>query len=180
MKTKMGKRNNNQSGFSAIETLLVVVVVIIIGGVAFYVYHTNKKDTPPKQASKHSVNKLHTTDDAVYFTQDTYTDYLAAVKSAGTNPQPGLVGLAAVKNNLTPEFYTKAAASPNGEAFSCDGNLIPERYMSDLASYTLNNAKVAVSIFNSKDLSNIKVIIANVDLTSLKITAVDCPNSASI
>lgn len=179
MKTKVSKRKNNQFGFSAIEALLVVVIVIIIAGIAFYVYRSNKKNNDTNnsanQIGKNSAVKLHTPDDAAYFTQGTYTDYLAVVKSGGTNSQPGLMGLAAVKNNLTAEFYTKADASQNGEAFSCDGNLIPERYQSTVASYSKTNAKIAVSIFNSKTgLSDIKVIIVNVDLTRLKITAVDC------
>src|ERR1700691_4949262 len=121
MKIKVGKRKSNQFGFSAIKALLIVVIIIIIGCIAFYVYRSTKKDNnTASQIGKNSVVKLYTPDDAAYFTQDTYTDYLAAVKSAGTNSQPGLLGLAAVKNKLTSEFYAKAAATQNGEAFSCD------------------------------------------------------------
>lgn len=178
MKTKVGKRKSNQSGFSAIEALLIAAVVIIIGSVAFYVYHSSKKgndtNTTANKISKGSTVKLHTPDDADYFAQDTYTAYLTAVKKASNNSQSGLVGLAAVKNNLTPEFYAKATASKNGEAFGCDGNLIPVKYQSTLAKYTKTDAEVAVSIFNGTDLSNIKVIIVKVDLARLKITAVDC------
>lgn len=175
----MSKRKSNQFGFSAIETLLITGIVIIVVGMAVYVYHSNKKDKDVSdthsQISQNSAVKLHTLDDATDFVQNTYTSYLAAVKKADNNSRSGLVGLAAVKNNLTPEFYAKAAASPIGEAFSCDGNLIPDRYLSALASYTKTNAMVAVSILNSKTgLKNVKVIIVNVDLARLKITAVDC------
>jgi competence protein ComGC len=175
----VGKIKKNQDGFGAIEMLLIIVIFVIIGSIAFYIYHSNKNVTKTynsdNQTNNNSTAKLHTPDDAAYFTQDTYTDYLAAVKSAGTNSQPGLAGLAAVKNNLTSEFYSKAAASQNGEAFSCDGDLIPKSYQSTVASYTKTNATVAVAIINSKIGSNTtKVIIVNVDLTRLKITAVDC------
>jgi len=175
----MGKIKNNQSGFSAIEALLILVIVVIVGGTALYIYHSNKSATKTYDALNQntitSSTKLHTPDDAAYFTQKTYTDYLAAVKNVGTNSQPGLVGLAAVKDKLTAEFYAKASASKNGDAFSCDGNIIPERYQSTVPSYTISTATVAVTIFNGPIGSDLnKVILVTVDLASLKITDVNC------
>lgn len=178
----MNSFKKNQKGFSAIEGLLILVIVVIVGGTAFYVYHASKNTNNIYNAAIQSSTpktKLHTTDEAVYFTQKTYTDFLAAVNNAGTNDtEPlGLIGLAAVKDNLTPDFYAKASASQNGSAFSCAAQFVPDKYMSALASATKSTAIVAVAILNGPIGSNLnKGMTVTVDLASLKISAVNCPN----
>ena len=51
----MGKLQNNQHGFSAIEGLLILIAVAIIGGTGWYVYNANKKaNTSYNSASQSS------------------------------------------------------------------------------------------------------------------------------
>lgn len=43
----MGKIQNNQSGFSAVEVLLAILVVVVIGFGGYYVWHTQHDKTKP-------------------------------------------------------------------------------------------------------------------------------------
>jgi hypothetical protein len=185
----VGKLKENQFGFGAIELLLGLIFLAIVAFIGVYVAHnhnTNKTtanvtanktstvSTPTKTAST-----VHTPQEAVSFTQTTYNDYLAAINNAGTdNSQPlGLVGLAAVKENLTSDFYGQATASQNGSAFSCAEQFEPSSYTASLGSSTGTSATVDLTISNSGDDSTTTSgMTASVNLTSLKITAVTCPN----
>jgi len=187
----MGKLKNNQKGFGAIEVLLALIFLAIVAFIGVYVAHNHNssKTTATTTTSKTSTTapktttatpKTHTSQEAVTFTQTTYNDYLAAINNAGTNnTQPlGLVGLAAVKDNLTSDFYTQAAASQNGSAFSCAAQFVPSKYTASLTSSNATTASVAVSIGidNQGGTSASGPLTATVDLASLKITAVSCPS----
>jgi Tfp pilus assembly protein PilV len=186
----MGKVRTNQSGFTAVEVLLVLIFVAIVAFIGVYVAHnrnakttastTQSTTTPAKKTTTDTQTpQTHTAQDATAFTQKTYNDFLAAIHNAGTdNTQPlGIVGLNAVKDNLTSGFYTKAAASHNGGDFSCAAQFVPNKYTASLASSDKTNAIVALTISNSDDgLTTTSGMQATVDLASLKITSVTCPN----
>jgi uncharacterized membrane protein YeiB len=184
----MGKLQNDEIGFSAVEVLLGLIFIAIVAFIGVYVAHNHNstKPTVSTTTSKTSTTALkttpttHTSQEAVSFVQTTYNDYLAAINNAGTNnTQPlGLVGLAAVKGNLTSDFYTQAAASQNGSSFSCAAQFVPSAYTASLTSSNTTTATVAVSIGidNQGGTSASGPLNATVDLASLKITAVSCPN----
>jgi hypothetical protein len=187
----VGKLKNNQKGFGAVEILLALIFIAIVAFIGVYVAHNHNstKPTASTTTSKTSTTApktttttptTHTSQEAVTFVQTTYNDYLAAINNAGTNnTQPlGLVGLAAVKDNLTSDFYTQAAASQNGSSFSCAAQFMPSAYTASLTSSNTTTATVAVSIGidNQGGTSSSGPLTATVDLTSLKITGVTCPN----
>lgn len=179
----MGKLRNDQKGFSVVEVILVLVIVILIGAVGWLVYKNHQKNTSTSTSSKTSTNTtqtstIHTTEEATTFVQTTYDKYLSAVSNvASDNDQPlGLVGLAAVKDSLSSDFYTQAAASPNGSDFSCAGQFLPAKYTAGSASSTDTGATIPLTISNSSDGSTISGMTVNVDLATLKITAVGCPS----
>ncbi len=187
----MGKLHNNQSGFGAVEILLGLIFVAIVAFTGVYVAHNHssnkaavsttasKTSTPTTTTPAATTPKTHTAQEATTFVQTTYNSFLAAINNAGTdNTQPlGLVGLAAVKANLTSDFYTQAAASHNGSDFSCAASFVPHKYTASLASSDKASATVALVISNSDDDSTTTSgMSANVDLATLKITAVTCPN----
>lgn len=196
----MNRLQRNQNGFTVVEALLVFVIVAIIGGTGWYVYNANKKtnstyneaDRSSQSTAKFSKKntktpakasiptaKVHTDQEAVAFVQTTYDDYLAALDKANndsTNTQPvAQVGLTAVKANLSPELYTKAAAVTQATPFSCTAQYVTDKYTASPASNTDTSATVAVSISNGDGLST-KGMTVVVDLTSLMITAVNCSN----
>jgi hypothetical protein len=183
----MGKIHNNQSGFGAIEALLGLIFVAIVAFIGVYVAHNHATSKTPAKSTANNTSvktsstplKTHTGQEADAFVQTTYDSYLAAINNAGTNnTQPlGLVGLAAVKDNLTSDLYTLAAASQNGSSFSCAGQFAPSKYTASLASSNTKSATVALAIANSADGSTTtNGMTATVDLTSLKITSVTCPS----
>jgi Flp pilus assembly protein TadG len=184
----MGKIRKNQLGFGAVEVLLALIFVALIVLIGVYVAHKrnsskNTGDTTKTSATTPTTSattpKTHTADEATTFVQKIYDDYLAAINNARTgNTQPlGLVGLNAVKDNLTADFYAKAAASHNGSDFSCAGQFLPDKYTASLGSSDKTSAVVALVISNSSDGSTTTSgMKANVDLATLKITSVTCPN----
>jgi hypothetical protein len=175
-----------QSGFTTVEVLLALIFVAIVAFIGVYVAHNrttktaaSTMQTTTTKTSNTPTSKLHTADDATAFVQTTYDDFLAAINNAGTNnTQPlGQVGLAAVKDNLSADMYAKAAASHNAGDFSCAAQFVPNKYTASLASSDKTSAAVAVTISNSTDNSTTTSgMNVNVDLASLKITSVSCPN----
>jgi hypothetical protein len=181
----MGKFRSNQSGFGAVEVLLALIFVAIVGFIGVYVAHNHSgaKTATLTNASKTTTPTAtptpHTSADAVSFVQKTYSDYLTVVGNvSSSNTQPvGLVGLAAVKANLSTSFYDQAAASHNGGAFSCAPQFLPNSYTASLGSSTGTTTTVGLAIANSSDGSSTTTgMTATVDLATLKITAVSCPN----
>ncbi len=184
----MGKIRNNQFGFGSVEVLLALIFVAIVVFMGVYIAHNHSNTKPAAIAvtSKTTTTtttataaKTHTAQEAVVFTQKTYDDFLAAINNAGSsNTQPlGLVGLTAVKDNLSTDFYTKATASHNGGDFSCAAQFVPDKYTAVLDSSDKTNAVVALTISNSADGSaTTSGMKATVDLASLKIISVTCPN----
>ena len=47
----MGKLQNNEKGFGAVEGILVLVIVVIIGAVGWFVWHNHNKTTPASTTS---------------------------------------------------------------------------------------------------------------------------------
>jgi Tfp pilus assembly protein PilV len=182
----MGKVRNNQAGFSAVEVLLTLIFVAIIAFIGIYVAHNrNSKSTTTASTKKSTAStiaepKTHTVQEATDFTQTTYDDFLTAINNAGTdNTQPlGQVGLKAVEDNLTADFYAKATASPNAGDFSCAAQFVPSKYTASLTSSNKTTAtvSVAIGIDDQGGDSSSGPLTATVDLASLKITAVTCPN----
>ncbi len=187
----MGKLRHNQTGFTAVEILLTLIFLAIVAFIGVYVAHNHNTSKPTASTTSSSTKssgtttsttqtpKTHTDQEATSFVQTTYNNYLAAINNAAkNNTQPlGLVGLAAVKDNLTSDFYNKAAASHNGGDFSCAAQFMPSKYVVSSASSTGTAASVPVTIWNSADGSTTTTgMTVSVDLTSLKITSVSCPN----
>lgn len=183
----MGKIRNNQSGFSAVEVLLALIFVAIVVFIGVYVAHnrSDKKTATTTTSTKKATTstpapKIHTAQEATAFTQKTYDAFLAAMNNAGTdNTQPlGQVGLNAVKDNLTTDLYAKAAASHNAGDFSCAAQFGPSKYTASLTSSDKTTATVSVSIGidDQGGTSSSGPLTVIVDLASLKITAVTCPN----
>jgi hypothetical protein len=74
-------------------------------------------------------------------------------------------------------MYAKASASHNGGAFSCAAEFVSDKYTASLASVDKTSAMVAVTISNNAESTiNTPGMTVSVDLVSLKITAVTCPN----
>jgi Tfp pilus assembly protein PilE len=58
----VGKLQNNQKGFTAVEGLLIVLILVVIGAVGYMVYHNNHKTTNTNNtASKTSSSSSNTT-----------------------------------------------------------------------------------------------------------------------
>lgn len=180
----------NQHGFGAVETLLVIIAITLVVGVGYYVFNSNKtsRATAPVAAQTTALTSkstatpttpMHTAQDATVFAQKTYDDFVTALNNASTtNSQqnPGLVGLAAVKDSLSSNFYTKAAASQSGGDFSCAYQFGPSGYKASLNSSDSTDAIIGLVLFNSADhTSSTTGMTATVDLSSLKIVAVSCP-----
>jgi hypothetical protein len=179
----MSKLRNNQSGFGAIEILLGLIFIAIIAFIGVYVAHNHdsaKARVSTTAQAKSATLTIHTAQEATKFVQTTYNNYLAAINNAGTNnTQPlGLVGLAAVKDNLTSDFYTQAAASQNASSFSCAAQFVPSAYTASLTSSNATTATVSVviGIDNQGGTSSSGPLTASIDLASLKITSVTCPS----
>jgi hypothetical protein len=188
----VGKLRNNQKGFGAVEGVLIVAVVVLLGVVGYMVYKNHNK-TPANNSKNISANtpttsktpsstatpKTYTAQEAVTFAQKTYDDYLTALNKANkdtSNAQPvAHVGLAAVKDNLSSDLYTKAAAATQATPFSCTAQYVTDKYTASLSSSDKTSAVVAVSISNGGGLHT-DGMIAIVDLTSLKLTSVTCPS----
>ncbi len=180
----------NQYGFTSIEIVAVLLVLVLIGAAGVWVYHTHTKDSPvtstttktsttkTKSETNTNTTPTHTAQDAVAFTQSTYDNYLIAVNKANNdsgNTQPvAQVGLVAVKNNLSTDLYAKAAAVTQATPFSCTAQYVAYKYTASLASSDKTSALVTVSISNGSGLSTNGMSV-NVNLNSLKITAVTCP-----
>ncbi len=189
----MCKLHKNQEGFGPVEAILVLVIIILIGVVGVMVYNNHYKNSsntttylpakpaqsPSTKSSSSNSQTTHTTTEATSFVQTTYANYLSAINNASTNnTQPlGLVGLAAVKDNLASDFYAQAVASNNGSAFSCASQFMPNKYVVGSASSTGTTATVPLTIWNSADGSTTTSgMTVSVDLASLKITSVSCPS----
>jgi len=175
----------NQQGFGAVEGLLIVVVVAVIAFVGWYIYNGNKKASNTYNAASTSSKvtttgtpKTHTTEEAVNLVQTTYDSYLTELNKANsdtTNKRPvAQVALSAIKNNLTPELYAKAAAVTQATPFSCTQQYVASAYSATLKSNTKTTASVALTIDNGSG-ANTSGMTALVNLVSLKITAVTCP-----
>lgn len=187
----MGKIKNNQTGFSAVEVLLALIFVAIVAFIGVYIAHTNSNKTTTNTAKTTASSskqvtmgsqtpKLYTTQEAATFVQTTYNSYLSAINNVSANNTQalGLVGLAAVKNNLTSNFYAQAAASQNGSLFSCAAQFLPSGYTVGTASSNGTNATIPLTISNSDDGStNTTGMAVTVNLSSLKISAVTCPSN---
>jgi hypothetical protein len=183
----MGNIRNDQSGFGAVEVLLTLIFLAIVVFTGIYVaQNRNSKDTAAstttsakKTTASTAKSKTHTAQEATDFAQKTYDDFLAAINNAGPdNTEPlGQVGLNAVKDNLSADFYTEAAASKNASDFSCAAQFVPNKYTASLASSDKTNATVALVISNSEDgQSTTSGMTATVDLATLKISDVSCPS----
>jgi ABC-type Na+ efflux pump permease subunit len=183
-------------------TLLAIVLIAGAGAGAYYWQHKkvsdqNKQITSlqsqisdlQKTAAANSTTKsttttttttsIHTTQEAVAFVQKTYDDYLIALNQANSNAsntQPvAQVGLTAVKSDLSTDLYTRAAAVTQATPFSCTQQYVTNKYTASLQSSDKSSAVVAVSISNGSGTSTTGMT-ATVDLTTLKITSVKCPN----
>lgn len=184
---------SREKGFGFVGVLVVIIVLAVIGSVGAYVYHRDHRakastsnsttsKTPQTNTTGNAGNtapKTHTPQEAVDFAQKTYDDYLAAVNAANnasTHRQPvAQVGLAAVKDSLTPGLYTQAAAVTQATPFSCTAQYVADKYVTSLLSSDGANAIVAVSISNGSALHTDGMRVT-VDLATLKITSVTCPN----
>lgn len=182
----MGKIRNDQSGFSLIEVLLALIFLAIVAFIGVYVAHNrdskpaadSKTETTAKQDSTTQTPKGYNAQDATAFVQKTYDDYLAALNQANGGDKPAAqAGLDAVKDKLSSELYAKAASVTAATPFSCTAQYVTDKYTASLASSDKTTAKVALAISNSSDgQSSTSGMTATVDLTSLKITDVTCPN----
>jgi|GEM_PF-1646700 len=185
----INKKPAGQRGFGVVEGLVVVLVIVVLGAGAFFIYrknHTNKAAYAPntttsssQQTSDQSKTATYTPQEAVIIAQKTYADYLEALTAANSDPsrtQPvAQVGLAAVKANLSAELYTKAAAVTQATPFSCTAQYVADKYTASLKSSDQKSAVVAMSISNGGGQATTGMSVT-VDLTSLKISSVSCPN----
>jgi Tfp pilus assembly protein PilV len=113
----VGKLQNNQKGFTAVEGLLIVLIIVVIGAVGYMVYHNDHK-TKTVSVSTTASNKPATT------TKTTTTPAAAAISAS------------AVTSFVT-TFYNQYAACFNSGNLNqtCTTNLVNQDGTSNLYSY---------------------------------------------
>lgn len=188
----MSNKLFNQKGFATIEAVLIIIIVAIVGGTGYYIYHaTNKSnqalDTANSTANSVTVRqKKITSAQAVAKVQKTYDSYLAAVNTAeksnaAASPtdqtvQPVQVsGLAAVKSDLSPDFYKQISPAKAGKDDVGCALYAVDSYKASLLneSQDKKTAVVAVDI-QAGDSINGRITVT-VDLLTGKITQITCP-----
>jgi len=172
----------SQAGFTLVEALIIILILVVVGFGGYYIWQAQQKPSSTSATTPGNItaqNKPYTGQEATIITQKTYDDYLSAVKQANSdksNTQPvAQVGLMAVKDNLSADLYNKAAAVTQATPFSCTAQYVSDKYTATLKSADGANAVVSVSISNGGGLHTDGMSVV-VDLTSLKITSVTCPN----
>ena len=88
----MGKLQNNQSGFSAVEAILVLVIVVAIAGVGWFVWH-----------SKQSADKTLTTNSS---TTPTFKKQTKAAATQTTDPYAGWKTATSTRAGFTVKYPT--------------------------------------------------------------------------
>jgi len=175
----MKKFNKNQAGFTIIEILLALILIAMIAFIGIYVAQNRNNKKTSTSTVEVAKSTLRTPQEAVSFVQKTYNDYLTAVNTANDNPnntEPvAQVGLAAVKDNLSASLYSQASADIKAVPFSCTKQFVTNKYTASLQSSDTTTATVAIAIANGDDLTT-EGMKAVVDLGTLKITSVTCPN----
>lgn len=182
---------NNQKGFGALEGLLILIIIGLLGFTGYYVYHTknNTDKTLNTAANTSTVAKSsatkYTAQEATTFTQTTYDTYLAAViagnASNTANPSASnqtlpQIGLTKVKDSLSSALYTKISAdesTPGNDGFGC-ALYLPDSYKASLKTSTGSSATIGVNILSGGDING--TINVGIDLSTLKITSVTCPD----
>jgi hypothetical protein len=188
----MPHKKSNQTGFAAVAGLLIVIIVLLVGGTGYYVWHTNRQanntlnsaSTAASQpATGHSFAKM-TGNQAAAFVQATYDNYLNAVNqalaknataNADQSTQPvEVTGLAAVKKDLSPDFYKQITPAKAGEDKIGCALYAVDSYKANLLNVNSDGtAVVGVDIHASGSVNG--TITATVNLTTKKITQITCP-----
>ena len=188
----MSNKRFNQKGFAAVEATLIVIIVAIIGGTGYYIYHAANKsnqalDTASSTANSVTVRQQKlTSDQAVAKVQKTYDAYLAAVKAAAksnaaASPTDQTVrpvqvsGLAAVKSDLSPDFYKQIAPAKAGKDDVGCALYAVDSYKASLLNEAQNKKTAVVAVdIQAGDSVNGRITVT-VDLLTGKITQITCP-----
>ena len=172
----------NNKGFNILEVLLVILVIATAGGIGAYVYHRNHKaktvsstrssSSTSKGGGSTPTPKTYTSAEALKLVQDTYTTALNYVNQSKNSGQGEID---AVKSNLSTSLYNKlttnVAAGVDHDQILC-AQAIPSNFTTVSGSVAGNSATVFV---NESFGSLNKQITATVDLISLKLTEITCP-----
>jgi hypothetical protein len=65
----VGTFNNDENGFTVVESLLVIIILILIGFVGWYIYHTDHKTTPPQSTQSADNSTKPSTTNAIKIPQ---------------------------------------------------------------------------------------------------------------
>jgi Tfp pilus assembly protein PilV len=186
----MSHNKLDQKGFTAIEAVLILVILAIIGGTGYFVYHATKNsnktlDTASNNSQSVQKQQPLTGVQATAKVQKTYDTYLAAeqkalAKNATANApdtvQPVQVaGLAAVKSDLSPDFYNQVAPAKAGKDDIGCALYAVDSYKASLVSEASNKKTAVVGVDISAGDSVNGTITVTLNLLTGKITQITCP-----
>ncbi len=154
----MGKLQNNQKGFTAVEGLLIVLILVVIGAVGYVVYH-NDHNTKTVSTTNTSVNKPATTTKTPtvrpsnspqvftansYGFQFTYPQKWTVKSVAPTDPVEAYSGekiLAeyTISPDVVPTSYPNTSASINYRVIDNSKGITPQQYYEEASVGGMGN-----------------------------------------
>lgn len=180
----MKRIKNNQAGFGILPVILIVVIVAIIGVTGWYVYKSVKNTNSTLSSTVNTQSTIATKSTAKENTPATAADIVqVAFNNANDYSKSkggGLGEINQIQNSLSSDLYSKLTNTVKSMSIGgydpvlCDqASPTSLRAVAVLNSSTSKSATVSV---NENYGATTQTVTATVDLPSLKITSITCPN----